>query len=83
VVTNRQVLALWKEFEKSKVIKVSALRTGMDRKTASKYLKQTLLPSELSKERNWRTCEDKLQAIWPYVEEFLTISPDIEAKALF
>jgi transposase len=83
VVTDRQVLALWKEFDKSKLIKISALKTGMDRKTASKYLKQSTLPSELSTERNWRTCEDKLQAIWPHAEEFLKESPDIEAKALF
>ena len=83
VVKNRQVLALWKEFEKSKVIKISALKTGMDRKTASKYLKQSTLPNELSKVRNWRTCEDKLQPIWPIAEEFLKESPDIEAKALF
>ncbi|MDD4974836.1 MAG: hypothetical protein PHY93_10830 [Bacteriovorax sp.] len=52
MVTDRQVLALWKEFDNSKLIKISALKTGMDRKTASKYLKQSTLPSELSKEQN-------------------------------
>ena len=83
MVNDRQVLALWKEFEKTKVIKICSLKTGMNRKTASKYLKQSKLPSELVKERNWQTCENKLKKIWPFAEEFLKVSPDIEAKALF
>ncbi len=83
MVSDHQVLALWKEFKKSKVIKISALKSGMDRKTASKYLKQSKLPSELVKLRSWKTHEDKLQKVWPFAEDFLEASSDIEAKALF
>ena len=83
MVTDNQVLALWKEFRKTKVIKIAALKTGMDRKTASKYLKQNTLPSESIKNREWRTRPDNLQKIWPLAEEFLKENPDIEAKALF
>jgi|SaaInlStandDraft_2_1057019.scaffolds.fasta_scaffold28974_2 hypothetical protein len=83
MVTDDQVLALWKEFKKLKVIKIVALKTGMDRKTASKYIKQKILPSETCHDRNWRTCPDKLKDIWPIAEEFLKETPDIEAKALF
>jgi len=83
MVTDNQVLALWKEFRKSKVIKIAALKTGMDRKTATNYLKQNTLPSESIKNRDWKTREDKLQNIWPLAEEFLKVTPDIEAKALF
>jgi len=38
MVTDDQVLALWREFKKLEVIKIAALKTGMNRKTASKYL---------------------------------------------
>ncbi len=83
MVTDNQVLALWKEFRKSKVIKIAALKTGMDRKTASKYLKQNTLPSESIKNREWRTRPDNLQRVWPLAEEFLKENPNIEAKSLF
>jgi hypothetical protein len=83
VVTNHQVLALWKEFNKSKVIKISALKAGMDRKTATKYINSKILPSEVIRDRNWKTHPDKLDAIWPKAEEFLKENSDIEAKALF
>lgn len=83
MVTDDQILALRKEFKKSKVIKIAALKTGMNRKTASKYLKQSNLPSETTKPRNYRTRPDNLQDIWPKAEEFLLLTPDIEAKALF
>jgi len=61
MVTDNQVLALWKEFRKTKVIKIAALKTGMDRKTASKYLKQNTLPSESIKDRQWRTRPDNFE----------------------
>lgn len=83
MVSDDQVLALWKEFKKLKVIKIAALKTGMDRKTASKYIKQTTLPSETSQDRVWRTRPDTLKDIWPMAEDFLKEAPDIEAKALF
>lgn len=83
MVTDDQVLALKKEFKRLKVIKIVALKTGMNRKTASKYLKQSTLPSETSKPRDWRTRQDRLLEIWPKAEEFLSVTPDIEAKALF
>jgi len=83
MVTDDQVLALRKEFKKLKVIKIVALKTGMNRKTASKYLKQSALPSETTKPRSWRTRQDHLKDIWPKAQEFLSLTPDIEAKALF
>jgi hypothetical protein len=83
VVTDHQVLALWKEFNKSKVVKISALKVGMDRKTAAKYINSKILPSEIVKDRNWKTHPDKLEAIWPKAEEFLQENSDIEGKALF
>ncbi len=83
MVTDGQVIALWKEFRKSKVIKIAALKNGMNRKTAAKYLQNYNLPSETVIIRNWRTRPDNLKGVWPKAEEFLAITPDIEAKALF
>ena len=81
--TDYQVLALIKEYKKSRNIKLSSLKVGMDRKTATKYLQCLKLPSELKKERHWRTHPDKLKDIWSFAESFLENDPDIEATALF
>ena len=55
----------------------------MDRKTAAKYIKSKILPSETIKDRSWKTHPDKLDSIWPKAEDFLKENSDIEAKALF
>lgn len=81
--SDHQVMALLKEYKKSKNIKLSSLKVGMNRKTATKYLKCLKLPSELKKERHWRTHPDKLKKIWDFAEIFLENDPDIEARALF
>jgi hypothetical protein len=83
VFTNHQVLALWKEFSKSKVVKISALKAGMDRKTATTYINSKTLPSEVIRDRNWKNHPDKLDAMWPKAEGFLKENSYIEAKALF
>jgi hypothetical protein len=46
-------------------------------------LKSSKLPSELKKDRYWRTHPDKLENIWSLAEPFLESNPDIEARALF
>lgn len=46
MVRDHQVLALWKEYNKSKIISISALKVGMSRKTTSKYIKSNKLSSE-------------------------------------
>ena len=43
VVNDPQVLALWKEFNKSKVVKISAFKVGMDRKTAAIHINSKVL----------------------------------------
>jgi hypothetical protein len=83
VIQDRQVMALFQEYTKSKNIKLCSLKVGMNRKTAAKYLNSSKLPSELKKERNWRTHPDKLIKIWDLAESFLQNDPDIEARALF
>jgi len=83
MVSDHQVLALWKEYNKNKVISISALKTGMSRKTASKYLRTNKLPSESKKERHWKTHPDKLESIWDEAIGYLKSAPELEAKVLF
>ena len=64
-------------------IGVAALRAGVDRKTARKYLAVGKLPSELAKLRTWRTRQDPFEEDWPQVEAMLEDAPEFEAKTLF
>lgn len=62
---------------------VSSLKTGMDEKTARKYRRAGRMPSELSKDHDWRTREDPFSAVWPKVEQKLAENPGLQAKVLF
>lgn len=62
---------------------VAASKAGMDPKTARKYLALNLLPSELKKERHWRTREDPFGDVWEQVQQQIEESPGLEAKTLF
>jgi hypothetical protein len=55
----------------------------MDPKTARRYLGLERLPSELKKERPWRTREDPFGEVWAAVERQIEESPGLEAKTLF
>ena len=81
--TDRQVRRLMDEFKRFPKVGRAALRAGMDRKTARKYLEVGKLPSELKEPRVWRTREDPFEAEWPYIAEMLSDEPDLEAVALF
>jgi len=71
--------------EKTKCGKVgvSAMKAGMDRKTASKYLEAGKLPSELKEARDWRTREDPFAEHWPALKARLSEAPELDAKTLF
>ena len=43
---------------------IAAAKTGMDRKTARKYLRARRLPSELPQAPLWRTREDAFEQVW-------------------
>ena len=81
--TDAQVRKLMEEFGKHGKVGVAALRSGMHRDTAAKYLKKRKLPSELKKRRTWRTRPDPFEQDWHLVEALLRDAPELEAKALF
>lgn len=80
--TVEQVLKLRRERERGLTIEQAAMKAGMHRNTASRYLRSGELPA-LPPERAWRTHADRFEADWGRIEELLTAAPGLEAKALF
>lgn len=80
--TDAQVLRLRTERTGGRSIEVAAMKAGMHRNTARKYL-SGLLPSEQGAERDWRTREDPFAEDWPEMAAMLEDAPELEAKALF
>jgi len=62
---------------------IAAAKAGMDPKTARKYLALNRLPSELKRERHWRTRDDPFAEVWEEVRKQIKESPGLEAKTLF
>jgi len=83
MVTDQQVRRLFKLMQTENTQAVAAAKSGMDEKTARKYLKTGLLPTDLKKARTWRTRTDPFDAIWDEVREKLGSNPGFEAKTLF
>jgi transposase len=83
MVNTQQRAHLVTEFQRTGSITMSALRSGMDPKTAVKYLTHPELLNEPRPARDWRTRADPLAAIWQEAEPRLRAAPELEAKALF
>ena len=83
MITEQQYQRLMREHNRSGQVGLAAMKAGMHRETARRYLAARMSPREMGKPRTWRTREDPLDAIWPQAEAFLHESPEIEAKALF
>ena len=81
--TDAQVRKLMEEITKNGHVGLAALRAGMDRKTARKYVVGGKLPSALVQPRDWRTREDPFREHWSETEALLAASPTLEAKTLF
>lgn len=71
------------EMSKHGGIGMAAMRAGMDRKTARKYLAGGKMPSEMVTARDWRTRQDPFADHWPELEAMLRETPELEAKSLF
>lgn len=83
MITKQQYRKLMSEYQETGNVSVSAMKAGMSRPTAQKYLKAGQPPQELQGKHTWRTREDPLEEIWPQALVMLEESPDLEAKALF
>ena len=74
MITDRQVRRLRKLLVEGETLSRAAWKTGMDRKTASKY-RTGKLPSERAVDHDWRTREDPFAEVWCEVHEQLVINP--------
>jgi Mu transposase, C-terminal domain len=83
MVTDEQVRRLRKLSNTEKNQEIAASKAGMDPTTARRYLGLGRLPSELKKERPWRTREDPFCEVWDAVQQQIQESPGLEAKTLF
>ena len=60
-----------------------AMKAGMSRKTAGKYLSQENVLDVRRVPHDWKTRKDPIEQIWPRAQEMLQNAPELEAKALF
>lgn len=82
--TDAQVKIIMRERQQGKTQEQAAAKANISsRKTVWKYEKLGKLPSELKKERDYRTREDPFDEDWGEAEAMLKKAPEIEAKALF
>jgi hypothetical protein len=66
-----------------KTQEVAAAKSGMDPKTARKYLRTGEMPSERRREREWRTRPDPFADVWDEMRAEMDFNPGLEAKTLF
>jgi len=68
---------------KEKTKAIAASKAGMDVKTARKYQRSDIPPSEMKKPHTWRTRQDPFAEVWPEIKQKLSANPGFEAKVLF
>ena len=83
VVTRTQLARLVIERNQGRTIGMCAMKAGMSRKTAGKYLSQDNVLEQRRVPHTWKTRKDPLTEIWPKAQEMLQDAPELEAKALF
>lgn len=82
MVTDWQVRRLFERLEKGWTLQAASGSAGMDEKTARRYRTEWKLPSQLKKDRYWRTREDPLERVWPDVEEKLDMDSKLQSQTL-
>ena len=83
MVTNHQVRRLFMLNKKEKRKAVAAAKSGMDPKTARKYLRIGKLPSQIKCRHDWKTRKDPFEKDWPAIREMLEINPGLEGTTIF
>ncbi|HID36938.1 MAG TPA: IS21 family transposase, partial [Ghiorsea sp.] len=83
MVTDQQVKKLRKLIQMGKTQEIAAMKSGMDVKTARKYIQTDTLPSEMFKPRDWRTRADAFKEDWPEIENMLDLNSGFQALTLF
>lgn len=71
------------EHTKSGQIGMAAMKAGMNRKTAAKYINNGQPDVSEAVTRGWRTRDDPFQGCWIEAEKMLVATPELEGRALF
>jgi hypothetical protein len=79
--TNQQVIRL-KSMTHKYNQELAAAKSGMSTKTARKYLSLNKAPSELKKERHWKTRTNVFEDDRSKIEAMLNKSPGLQAKTI-
>lgn len=83
MITTHQIKRLVLEHNRTGNMSKSALKAGLSRKTARKYLNLSDPFDPERKVRTWRTRADPFAEIWAEVQEMLRQAPGLEAGSLF
>ena len=83
MVTDKQVRRLFAMKNKIKHLYQLADTAGVSSKTARKYLKSGVLPSQCQAIHDWPTHPDAFAEDWPWVKDFLENNTGLESKSLF
>jgi hypothetical protein len=83
MVTDNQVRRLFRLSKTERNQEITAAKAGMDIKTARRYFAAGKLPSELIRERSWRTRPDPFGEVWEEIRKQIQAAPGLEAKTLF
>src|SRR5262245_61208740 len=82
-VTEAQVKELRRQLNQGASLSKAAMKANMDRKSARKYRRLGLLPSEARQPHTWRTRPDPLEDVWPELAALLVKEPSLQAKTLW
>ena len=70
------------EMSKHGQIGQAAMKAGMDRKTARRYVGAGKLASQMKEPRSWRTRRDPFAVDWPAIAEQLAQTPGLEPRTV-
>lgn len=83
MVQDRQVRKLYMLKSREETLEAAAIKSGMDEKTARKYLRSGKLPSQSKIPHTWKTRKDPFEGVWEEVRKRLGTAPGLEAKTIF
>lgn len=83
MVKDKQVRRLFEMLQTGKTLVSAAAITDMDVKTARKYKRLRMLPSEVAKPHTWRTRQDPFDSVWKKVSTMLILNSGLQGKTIF
>jgi transposase len=83
MINRRQINQLVYERNRRVSITMSAMKAGVSRNTARKYLRQADPSKQEKQPHDWRTRKDPLEAVWSAARGMLETAPELQAKSLF